>query len=83
MDAGDGHLGAPWSDAVWDLVSEQNKPQWWIGVAPCMQGADKVNDELEVGFDEPFESRWSRAEQVGRVVMVLVAAAGLSGLLGR
>lgn len=48
-----------------------------------MQGADKVNDELEVGFDEAFERRWSLAERVGRVVMVLVTAAGLAGLLGR
>ena len=48
-----------------------------------MQGADRVNEEIEVGYDEPFERRWRRAEQVGRWVMVLFVAAGLAGLLGR
>ncbi len=48
-----------------------------------MQGADRVNEELEVGFDETFEKRWLRAEQAGRVFMVLFVAAGLAGLLGR
>ena len=48
-----------------------------------MQGADRVNEELEVGFNEPFEKRWLRAEQVGRVVMTLFVAAGLTGLMGR
>ena len=47
-----------------------------------MQGADLVNDELEVGFDEVFERRWHRAEQFGRVFMVLFVAAGLAGLFG-
>ena len=48
-----------------------------------MQGADLVNDELEVGFDETFERRWHRAEQVGRVLMLLFVAAGLAGVLGQ
>ena len=48
-----------------------------------MQGADKVNDELEVGFDEAFENRWLRAEQAGRVVMAAFVVASLTGLLGR
>ena len=48
-----------------------------------MQGADRVNDEFEVGFDEGFERRWLRAERVGQVVMVLFVAAGLAGLFGR
>ena len=48
-----------------------------------MQGADLVNDELEVGFDETFERRWHRAEQAGRVFMLLFVAAGLAGLLGQ
>ena len=48
-----------------------------------LRGADPINDELEVGFNQPFEKRWLRAEQVGRVVMVLFTAAGLAGLLGR
>ncbi len=48
-----------------------------------LRGAAPINDELEVGFDQPFEKRWLWAEQVGRVVMVLFIAAGLAGLLGR
>ena len=48
-----------------------------------MQGATRVNDEFEVGFDERFEGRWLRVEWVGRVVMVCFVAAGLAGLLGR
>lgn len=48
-----------------------------------MQGADRINAELEVGFDHIFESKWLRAEQAGRVLMVLFVAAGLSGVLGR
>ncbi len=48
-----------------------------------MQGADKINGELEVGFDEAFEKRWRRAEQGGRIVMVAFVAASLAGLLGR
>lgn len=48
-----------------------------------IQGADPVNDEFEVGFDQRFEQSWSRAEQIGRVVMVLFVIAGLAGLLGR
>ncbi len=50
---------------------------------PSMQGADRVNGELEVGFDEAFERRWRRAEQAGRVVMVGFVVASLAGLLGR
>jgi hypothetical protein len=48
-----------------------------------MQGADRINEELEVGFDQTFERSWLRAEQVGRIVMVLFVAAGIAGLLGR
>ena len=48
-----------------------------------MQGADRVNEELEVGFDQRFERMWRRTEQVGRWVMLLVVAAGLAGFLGR
>ncbi|MGD0103027.1 MAG: hypothetical protein ABSC06_03200 [Rhodopila sp.] len=48
-----------------------------------MSGVETVNDEFEVGFNQTFESHWYRAEQAGRVIMVLfVLAAGL-GLLGR
>lgn len=49
-----------------------------------LRGADAVHDgELEVGFNEPFERSWRRAEQVGRVAMLLVVAAALTGLMGR
>ncbi len=46
-----------------------------------MQGADRVNEELEVGYDQRFERRWRVAEQVGRWAMVLFVVAGLAGLL--
>ena len=48
-----------------------------------MQGADKVNDELEVGYDEGFEKQWSRAERSGYVVMLVLVVAMLAGLFGR
>ncbi len=48
-----------------------------------MQGAEPVNDEFEVGFNQTFEAHWYRAEQVGRVVMVLFALAAGLGFLGR
>ncbi len=48
-----------------------------------MQGADRVNEELEVGYDDRFERRWRVAEQIGRCVMVLFVVAGLAGFLGR
>ena len=47
-----------------------------------LRGADRVNDELEVGFDEHFEHRFHRLEIVGRVVLVAVVGLALSGLLG-
>ncbi len=48
-----------------------------------MQGADRVNEELEVGFNQGFERRWSRAERFGYGVMLLFALAGLGGVFGR
>jgi hypothetical protein len=48
-----------------------------------MQGADRVNDEFEVGFDQDFERKWYYAELAGRAVMILFVAAALAGLLGR
>jgi hypothetical protein len=48
-----------------------------------MRDATTVNDEFEVGFDQKFESWWFRAEQIGRVIMVLFAAISALGLLGR
>jgi hypothetical protein len=46
------------------------------------QGADWVNEELEVGFDPSFETGWHRAEQCGRAVTLLCVIAGLICLLG-
>lgn len=49
-----------------------------------LRGADAVHHgELEVGFDEGFEHSWRRTQQVGRVAMLLVVAAGLAGLMGK
>ena len=48
-----------------------------------LRGADRVNDELEVGYDLVFEQRFHYAEIAGRVFLVLVVGLALSGLLGR
>ena len=48
-----------------------------------MQGADRVNDEFEVGFDSHFEQRWRRAELTGHATMALFLVAALAGLFGR
>ena len=49
-----------------------------------LRGADAIHGgEFEVGYDARFERAWLRVEQVGRVVLALVVAAGLAGLLGR
>lgn len=48
-----------------------------------MRGADPVNDEFEVGFNQTFEQRWFRAERIGRFIMVAFVAAGFVGLFGR
>jgi hypothetical protein len=48
-----------------------------------MQGATRINNEFEVGFNEDFESRWYYVELAGRAVMVVFAACALVGLLGR
>lgn len=47
-----------------------------------MQGADRVNGELEVGFDQTFERRWRWVERGGYVFLGLFVAAGLAGLFG-
>jgi hypothetical protein len=54
-----------------------------IQARALQRGASPVNDELEVGYDARFERTWHRAEIAGRVVMVLIVAAGLAGLFGR
>jgi hypothetical protein len=48
-----------------------------------MRGADTVNGEFEVGFNQTFESRWYFAELAGRAVMILVVGAAALGFLGR
>lgn len=49
-----------------------------------LRGADAVHDgELEVGFDEEFERSWRRVARVGRVAMLLVVVAGVTGLMGK
>jgi hypothetical protein len=47
------------------------------------RGADPVNDELEVGFDQRFERGWALAERIGRLLMIAFVAAALGGFLGR
>jgi hypothetical protein len=47
-----------------------------------MRGADPVNDELEIGFDQPFEKRWHVVELVARGVMIVYVLAAGAGLLG-
>jgi hypothetical protein len=45
--------------------------------------ADKVNDELDVGYDEKFENRWRQVELASHGFMLLFILAALAGLLGR
>ncbi len=52
-------------------------------MAEPVRGADRVNDDLEVGYDEEFEARWTIAQRIGLVVMVSFLVVCLSGLLGR
>lgn len=48
-----------------------------------LRGADAVNDELEVGYNEQFESLWYVTQVVGLVCMVVFLCACAGGLLGR
>jgi len=48
-----------------------------------VRGAAPVNNELEVGYDAAFESRWRHAELVSHVCMAFIVAAALSGVFGR
>ena len=52
-------------------------------MAEAVRGADRVNDELEVGYDQEFEARWTIAQRIGLAVMVSFLLVCLSGLLGR
>lgn len=48
-----------------------------------MRGADTVNDEFEVGYNQRFESGWYKAEIAGRFIMVGFVTIALLGFLGR
>jgi hypothetical protein len=48
-----------------------------------MQGADRVNDELEVGFDARFERRWIWVQRVGTAVAIVFVGSVIAGLMGR
>ncbi len=52
-------------------------------MAEPTRGADRVDDYLEVGYDQEFEERWAVAQAIGLVVMVAFLLVCLSGLLGR
>jgi hypothetical protein len=57
------------------LVSvDQNSP---------LRGAAPVNNELEVGYDPAFETRWRHLELVSHAGMAVVVAAALAGLFGQ
>jgi hypothetical protein len=48
-----------------------------------LRGAAPVNNELEVGYDAPFEGRWRYIEKASHIFMALFVLCSLSGLLGR
>lgn len=48
-----------------------------------MRGADPVNEEFEVGFNQTFEKSWHRLELAGRVVMIGFVTCAFLGLMGR
>ena len=47
-----------------------------------LRGASVVNDEVEVGFDEQFETTWARVEQAGRIAMCILVVVGMAGAFG-
>lgn len=47
-----------------------------------MHPSPPMPDEIKAGFYPNFERGWSRAELVGRAVMLVVVGATLAGLLG-
>ncbi len=47
-----------------------------------MHPSPPMPDEIRAGFYPDFERGWSRAELVGRAVMLVVVGATLAGLLG-
>jgi hypothetical protein len=55
----------------------------WMDENSPKRGAAAVNNELEVGYDAPFETRWRHIELASHVGMTVVVAAALVGLFGR
>jgi hypothetical protein len=39
--------------------------------------------DVEIGFDEKFETRWWRTERIAWTIMLVLVALGLSGVFGR
>jgi hypothetical protein len=48
-----------------------------------VRGAAVVNNELEVGYDAAFESRWRHIELTSHVFMGVIVIAALGGVFGR
>jgi hypothetical protein len=48
-----------------------------------MRGAELVNDEFEVGYNQDFEASFYRAALVGRTLMLLFVIGAIAGLYGR
>jgi hypothetical protein len=48
-----------------------------------LRGAAPVNNELEVGYDAAFETRWRHLELVSHAGMAVVVAAALAGVFGQ
>jgi hypothetical protein len=46
-------------------------------------GAERIDDEIEVGYDQGFETRWASVVGVGRSLILLVVVAAATGLFGR
>jgi hypothetical protein len=48
-----------------------------------LRGAAPVNDDLEVGYDEAFETRWRHTQFVSHGCMVILVVAAAAGVFGR
>jgi hypothetical protein len=47
------------------------------------RGASTVDDEIEVGYNEQFETSWRHIELVSHAAMLVIVLIAASGLLGR
>jgi hypothetical protein len=54
-----------------------------MNTAEIPRGASTVDNELEVGYDERFESRWRHIELFSHATMLVIVVICASGLLGR